>query len=58
VVVAVGGMGSIAGSLAAAVLLGTIETASRYLASEWGSLFFFVAMAVLLAWRPHGLLKR
>ncbi|MNL87696.1 leucine/isoleucine/valine transporter permease subunit [compost metagenome] len=58
VVVAVGGMGSIAGSLAAAVLLGTIETASRYLASEWGSLFFFVAMAVLLAWRPNGLLKR
>lgn len=58
VVVAVGGMGSIAGSLAAAVLLGIIETASKYLASDWGSLFFFVAMAVLLAWRPDGLLKR
>ena len=58
VVVAVGGMGSIAGSLAAAVLLGIIETASKYLASDWGSLFFFVAMAALLAWRPNGLLKR
>ena len=58
VVVAVGGMGSIAGSLAAAVLLGVIETASKYLASDWGSLFFFVAMAALLAWRPQGLLKR
>lgn len=58
VVVAVGGMGSIAGSLAAAVLLGMIETASKYLASDWGSLFFFVAMAVLLAWRPNGLLKQ
>ena len=58
VVVAVGGMGSIAGSLAAAVLLGVIETASKYLASDWGSLFFFVAMAVLLAWRPNGLLKQ
>lgn len=58
VVVAVGGMGSISGSLAAAVLLGVIETASKYLASEWGSLFFFLAMAVLLAWRPNGLLKR
>ena len=57
VVVAVGGMGSIAGSLVAAVLLGTIETASRYLASGWGSLFFFVAMAVFLAWRPNGLLN-
>ena len=58
VVVAVGGMGSIAGSLAAALLLGTVETASRYLASGWGSLFFFVAMALLLVWRPQGLLRR
>lgn len=58
VVVAVGGMGSIPGSLAAALLLGTIETASKYLASQWGSLFFFLAMAVLLAWRPNGLLRR
>ncbi|MBL0421638.1 branched-chain amino acid ABC transporter permease [Ramlibacter sp. AW1] len=58
VVVAVGGMGSIAGSLVAAVSLGVIETASKYLASDWGSLFFFLAMALLLAWRPHGVLTR
>lgn len=58
VVVAVGGMGSLFGTLLAAVLLGTVETASKYLASEWGSLFFFLAMALLLAWRPQGLLKR
>jgi branched-chain amino acid transport system permease protein len=58
VVVAVGGMGSIAGSLVAAVALGVVETASKYFASQWGSLFFFVAMALLLAWRPQGLLKR
>ena len=58
VVVAVGGMGSITGTLVAAVLLGLIETASKYLASDWGSLFFFAAMAILLAWRPNGLLKR
>lgn len=58
VVVAVGGMGSIAGSLVAAVLLGTIETASKYLASDWGSLFFFAAMALFLAWRPNGILRR
>ncbi len=58
VVVAVGGMGSIAGSLLAALVLGTVETASKYLASDWGSLFFFVAMAGLLAWRPDGLLRR
>src|SRR5204862_8156218 len=52
VVVSVGGMGSLTGSLVAAVLLGVIETASKYLASEWRSLFFFVVMAALLAWRP------
>jgi branched-chain amino acid transport system permease protein len=58
VVVAVGGMGSVPGTLTAAVLLGLIETSSKYLASEWGSLFFFLAMGCLLAWRPQGLLKR
>ena len=57
VVVAVGGMGSIAGSLAAALLLGTVDTASKYLASQWGNLAFFVVMALLLAWRPQGLLR-
>lgn len=58
VVVAVGGMGSIAGSAAAAVGLGIIETASKYLAADWGSLFFFAAVALLLAWRPDGILSR
>ncbi len=54
-VVAVGGMGSLPGSLAAALVLGTVETASKYYASQWGSLFFFLAMGALLAWRPLGL---
>jgi branched-chain amino acid transport system permease protein len=58
VVVAVGGMGSIAGTAGAAVVLGTIDTATKYLASDWGSLFFFLAIAVLLAWRPAGLFMR
>ena len=58
VVVAVGGMGSIPGSLAAAIVLGTVSTASKYLASQWGSMFFFLATAILLAWRPRGLLRR
>jgi branched-chain amino acid transport system permease protein len=58
VVVAVGGMGSIAGTAGAAVVLGTIDTATKYLASDWGSLFFFLAIVVLLAWRPAGLFVR
>ena len=58
VVVAVGGMGSLSGALVAGLALGTVETASKYFASDWGSLFFFLAMAALLAWRPQGLLRR
>jgi branched-chain amino acid transport system permease protein len=58
VVVAVGGMGSLLGSLIAALALGIVETASKYLASDWGSLFFFLTMALLLVWRPNGLLNR
>jgi branched-chain amino acid transport system permease protein len=58
VVVAVGGMGSIAGSLVAALCLGWVETASKYFLSDWGSTFFFLVMAMLLAWRPEGVLKR
>lgn len=57
VVVAVGGMGSIPGALAAAVLLGTVDTAGKYFASGFGNIFFFVVMAALLAWRPNGLLR-
>lgn len=56
VVVAVGGMGSIAGSAAAALMLGVVETASKYLAADWGSLFFFAAVILVLAWRPAGIL--
>jgi len=58
VVVSVGGLGSIAGTLCAALLLGVVDTAARYLASSYGNFFFYAAMIVLLAWRPHGLLKR
>lgn len=55
VVVAVGGMGSITGSLLAALGLGTLDTASRYLVPEYGTIVFFVVMALILTIRPHGL---
>ncbi len=58
VVVAVGGLGSIAGSFVAALGLGVLDTAARYLAPDYGTIFFYVAMIVILGWRPHGLLGR
>ena len=37
------------------IQMGTVETAGKYYASQWGSLPFFLAMGALLAWRPLGL---
>jgi len=58
VVVAVGGMGSIAGSFFAAIGLGIIDTAARYIVPEYGTIFFFIAMMLVLTLRPRGLLGR
>ncbi len=58
VVVSVGGMGSVSGTLCAALLLGIVDTASKYLASGFGDFFFYAAMIVLLAVRPNGILRR
>ena len=58
VVVSVGGLGSISGTLCAALLLGIVDTAARYLASGYGNFFFYAAMILLLAFRPHGILRR
>lgn len=58
VVVSVGGLGSISGTLCAALLLGIVDTAARYLASGYGNFFFYAAMILLLALRPHGILRK
>ncbi len=58
IVVAVGGMGSITGSFFAAIGLGLLETASRYLVPDFGTIFFFACVMALLAVRPNGLMGR
>ncbi len=57
-VVAVGGMGSIMGSFVAALGLGILDTATRYLVPDFGTVFFYVAMILVLGFRPHGLLGK
>jgi branched-chain amino acid transport system permease protein len=57
-VVAVGGLGSITGSFVAAIGLGSLDTASRYLFSELGTIVFFAAVMLLLALRPDGILGK
>jgi branched-chain amino acid transport system permease protein len=54
-VVAVGGLGSVWGSLVAALALGTIETAGKYLMPELATIGLYAAMLAILTWRPAGL---
>ncbi|MBP0441454.1 branched-chain amino acid ABC transporter permease [Tianweitania sediminis] len=58
IVVAVGGMGSIIGSFVAALSLGILDTAGRYLLPDIGTIFFFLAITAVLALRPNGLLVK
>lgn len=58
IVVTVGGTSSIAGPLAAAILLGVADNAGKYYVPWLGAFIIYsVAVAVLL-WRPHGLFAR
>lgn len=54
-VVAVGGQGTIFASFFAALLLGVVETAAKYLAPDLASIVFSVTMCIVLMVRPQGL---
>ena len=58
IVVAVGGMGSLAGAFLAALILGFLDNAGKYLWPEGGGFFIYVVTVVLLLYRPDGLLAR
>src|SRR6185436_5076210 len=55
IVVAVGGLGSIGGSFAAAAVLGITDTAGKYYFPWLGSFLIYLVMVGLLMWRPAGL---
>jgi branched-chain amino acid transport system permease protein len=58
IVVAVGGLGSIAGSFAAAIVLGISDMAGKYYLPELGAFLIYLVMVTLLMWRPLGLFGR
>jgi len=58
IVVAVGGLGSIGGSFAAAALLGISDVAGKYYVPGLGSFLIYLVMVGLLMWRPAGLFGR
>ncbi len=67
VVVVIGGIGSVKGAMAAALLIGLVDTFGKVLQVEIGGLRLlpdlagmsvFVMMAIVLLWRPAGLFVR
>ena len=58
IIVSVGGLGSIVGSLAAAILIGISDIAGKYYAPEYGAFFIYLVMVVVLMWKPAGLFGR
>ncbi len=55
IIVSVGGLGSIAGSFAAACLIGISDIAGKYYVPELGAFLIYLVMVVVLMWRPAGL---
>src|SRR5271163_4372707 len=58
IVVSVGGLGSISGSFAAAIVLGISDVAGKYYVPQLGAFLIYLVMITLLMWRPLGLLGR
>ena len=58
IVVSVGGLGSIAGSFVAAIVLGISDVAGKYYIPQLGAFLIYLVMISLLMWRPLGLLGR
>jgi branched-chain amino acid transport system permease protein len=58
IVVAVGGLGSIRGSLLAAILLGVSDAAGKYYVPTLGAFLIYLVMVSILLWRPLGLFGR
>ncbi|WP_454818105.1 branched-chain amino acid ABC transporter permease [Labrys neptuniae] len=58
VVVCVGGAGSIPGALLACLVLGLVDTTSRYLLPEYGEFFFYLAVIAIVCVFPRGLMGR
>lgn len=58
IVVVVGGIGSVPGTLAASLLVGLLDAFTRYQFPEMSSVILYLLMAVVLVIRPSGLSGR
>ncbi|MFN9193733.1 MAG: branched-chain amino acid ABC transporter permease [Pseudomonadota bacterium] len=57
VVVVIGGIGSIKGALLAALLIGVVDTFGTVLLPQAAGVLVYVLMAVILLWKPEGLVR-
>ena len=57
VVVVIGGIGSITGALIASLLVGFVDTFGKVFFAEYSGIGVYLLMAVILIWRPEGLLS-
>jgi branched-chain amino acid transport system permease protein len=55
IVIAVGGAGSIKGSLIASILLGVIDVGGKYYVPQIGAFLIYTVMVIMLLVRPQGL---
>jgi branched-chain amino acid transport system permease protein len=55
VVIVIGGIGSIRGALAGALLVGIVDAFSRTVGGALASVLIYAVMAAVLFWRPRGL---
>jgi branched-chain amino acid transport system permease protein len=58
VVVVIGGIGSIPGALIASLLVGFVDTFGKLLFAELSGMGVYVLMAIVLIWRPEGLMGK
>ncbi len=58
IVVSVGGLGNILGSLLAALLIGVADVVGKYYVPEAGGVIIYVLTVAIMMWRPQGLLGR
>jgi branched-chain amino acid transport system permease protein len=58
VVVVIGGIGSITGALIASLLVGFVDTFGKVFFAELSGMGIYLLMAIILIWRPEGLLGR
>ena len=58
VIVVIGGIGSVWGALIAALIVGFADTFGKVLIPELSGIVVYVVMAVVLLWRPEGILKK